>query len=399
MDGREFVISSGSVAARSYGSEEGREDCLQVRCTKGRNVNRSIGGGTGHVNLVRAKIHERVVNDLRLSIPQLHLQLAEIKERMERLWRSVNQHSQMYCSRLGIGPKSMDRVDDFAETRRFCVIDGKEMHYTSFLDITVGGKKVALSVSNVAGRLYGGEWQKLVMAFFLDDSPFSESMGGGTMHIEVLSDEWHERVVEALTDGVRQTFHRDLQSRYEKEMAFFKYAYEASFAYNELFKRLPETVRKVLYKCLNTRAGVYPTAKERTKASILKIAVDGEVFGLHRISTACSKFVGDWVDLVQVTCISNPQLTMSLEEGTALICTVPFEWHRKILAKILQALKSQSLRQLFPSDYALESQELEAINAAHLALEDGMQEMMEESPATFVEAMLEAADDADEDTD
>ncbi|MDO8537190.1 MAG: hypothetical protein Q7R94_03010, partial [bacterium] len=73
-----------------------------------------------------------------------------------------------------------------------------------FLSVEVEGENFTLSVQNVCGVSYGGQWRESIVAICTSNPGLNETTGQGTTLINVLQNEWHDKLLRHLIEGKSQ---------------------------------------------------------------------------------------------------------------------------------------------------------------------------------------------------
>ncbi|MCL5410860.1 MAG: hypothetical protein M1324_03340 [Patescibacteria group bacterium] len=84
------------------------------------------------------------------------------------------------------------------------------------------------------------------------------------------------------------------------------------------------------------RIGMYPTIEDELEAAVLTVETDNETFGVVVKHVCGVSHDGNWANYLMVGCKSNPGLNISNGSGTALIFTVPEDWHNRVISQLTE---------------------------------------------------------------
>ena len=141
-------------------------------------------------------------------IGKLHQRIGEKKAEAEALYLTFLARSKEYQGALEIKKEDFKILLD--NQGRPSSIFPKISELPGFLTLDVEEKVYNLMVVNVCGISYGGNWSEEIMAVCVNDKSLNKTKGGGTSLINVVNEDAHQDILEAIKGSERTLFSVDV---------------------------------------------------------------------------------------------------------------------------------------------------------------------------------------------
>lgn len=141
-------------------------------------------------------------------IGRLHQRIGERKAEAEALYLTFLARSREYQQALEIKKEDFKVLLD--NQGRPSSIFPNISELSGFLTLDVEEKVYNLTVINVCGIGYGGNWSEEIMAVCVNDKSLNKTKGGGTTLINVVSEDAHQDILEAIKGSERTLFSVDI---------------------------------------------------------------------------------------------------------------------------------------------------------------------------------------------
>ena len=141
-------------------------------------------------------------------IGRIHHRIEERKAETQALYRQFLSRSKEYQQALKIEKKDLRVLRD-SQGRPSSIFPNKS-ELPGFLTLDVEKKIYNLKVVNVCGIPYGGDWSEEIMSVCMDDDSVNRTEGQGTSLINVVNDETHQDILDAIKGSKRTVFSLDV---------------------------------------------------------------------------------------------------------------------------------------------------------------------------------------------
>lgn len=120
----------------------------------------------------------------------------------DSLWTFACVHSAAYVKILKLSESDLEILENIQKQPSAFRSDAEDLAIAGgFLDFSCEGESFSFRVVDVCGPHYGKEWTTFVMVFCLTNPTLNVSCGQGTTILNVLPDEWHDRICRHLREN------------------------------------------------------------------------------------------------------------------------------------------------------------------------------------------------------
>lgn len=190
---KKFRFTVDRVCGCIYG---GSWECLiQAACTNDASLNTSTGGGTTLVTVIDEKWHHLFMQEVnRHLFDAIKKCISDATMSMERLWQQVLQHSDDISVALHCSKDNNKALEDLVCLKQLpttaLAFTGEKVY-----SCTVENKEFAICRLST---YCGSSWVKMIQVICLNDASLNQSIGGGTSFVNVITESWHQKLVERL---------------------------------------------------------------------------------------------------------------------------------------------------------------------------------------------------------
>jgi hypothetical protein len=233
---------------------------------------------------------------------------------MNTMWNQTLQHSNEYINALSLSKADMETIRLFPEE----------------LTIEIEDKIFSLSMSTVCGSDYGASWKEMILCICKNDETLNIHTGFGTCFINFISDEWHQKLMQHLTEDFKNDVRQQINDLRTSNDTLWKSVSSHSQEYKNILA-LSKDDLEILETFVQDFSGAYPSIHDHSEACFLSLEVEGTHFNFFVKNTCCCDYGASWEMLIQVAS-SDKTLNTHVGRGTCLINTIPDESHQKLIS-------------------------------------------------------------------
>ncbi|HSX11167.1 MAG TPA: hypothetical protein VLF94_05585 [Chlamydiales bacterium] len=302
VEGLLFSFYTQDVAGFPYGSDW--EETIQVGCISDPSLNLQTGEDNSLITAVPPEWHAKLLDQLDERVRRsLRDKIEEISSHNRDEVARLKRYSQEYCDQLALSSTDLSILRNEDLNR----ID-------NILTIEVDDRQFVFQCR--------GTYDEQIVIFHCKKH---------TADGDVISSEWHAKILGKLDEGVR----RFLRDKINAVLSLYTQTLQHSQQYHaqldRLFRNHPQWIRD-LPKALKD---IHFFPRDLVVEDCLKLRVEDKIFSLraNRFSGGCYGD-RDTKDLIQVSCDNDPSLNRHTGGGTTSITAIPPEWHRKLLLQL-----------------------------------------------------------------
>lgn len=116
------------------------------------------------------------------------------------MWQMFICHAQAYQQSLGTSDDDVS-VLERSQPRAGMYPSASDLANGAFLQVHLDDETFSILAKHVCGAAYGDEWRDCIMVICTSDLSLNESVGGGTTFINVIRDDWHNKLVAHLAEA------------------------------------------------------------------------------------------------------------------------------------------------------------------------------------------------------
>lgn len=120
--------------------------------------------------------------------------------REDSLWQRFIGHDQAYQSTLEVSDKDV-AVMERSQPHAGLFPEASDLVRCAWLKVQLEGETFAVLAKNVCGALYGDQWRYCIMVICASNESLNERVGRGTTFINVVRDDWHNKLIWHLAKG------------------------------------------------------------------------------------------------------------------------------------------------------------------------------------------------------